>query len=89
MKKLGWFVWMILFVSSLTVLAWPWSPKAEAGSATVDCTAEQKAACQAGQKVNCTPEQQAERETFIKESVKPYAKPRRDGDAPRGNGADG
>ena len=31
-----------------------------------------------------TPEQQAERETFIKESVKPYAKPRRDGDAPRG-----
>ena len=31
-----------------------------------------------------TPEQQAEREAFIKDSVKPYAKPRRDGDAPKG-----
>ena len=31
-----------------------------------------------------TPEEQAEREAFIKDSVKPYAKPRRDGDAPKG-----
>ena len=31
-----------------------------------------------------TPEETAEREAFIKDSVKPYAKPRRDGDAPKG-----
>ena len=31
-----------------------------------------------------TPEQQAERDALIKDAVKPYAKPRRDGDAPKG-----
>jgi len=68
MKKFGLFVWVLLFVSSLSVSAWPWSKKADAEPVkeevvatkkAVACTAEQKAACKDGEKVDCTTEQKA------------------------------